>query len=193
MIAHIQGRLIEKNPDHAVIECNGIGYHVIISLQTFSNIPDKENVKLFTHLVVREDAQILYGFVTKTEREIFKLLISVSGVGPSTAITMLSSMDTQEIQQAIAGEDVSKIQSVKGIGIKTAQRVIVDLRDKILKSYEISEDFATSNNTIKNEALSALEVLGFSRKKVEKVIQIILQDSPDISLEELIKQALKSL
>ena len=193
MIAHIRGRLIEKNPDHAVIECNGLGYHINISLQTFSNIPDEENVKLFTHFVVREDAHILYGFLTKTEREIFKLLISVSGVGPSTAITMLSSMDTTEIQRAIAGEDVAKIQSVKGIGIKTAQRVIVDLRDKILKSYEISEDFPTSNNTIKNEALSALEVLGFSRKKVEKVIQVILQDSPTISLEELIKQALKNL
>ncbi len=193
MIAHIRGRMIEKNPDHAVIECNGLGYHINISLQTFSNIPDEENVKLFTHFVVREDAQILYGFLTKTEREIFKLLISVSGVGPSTAITMLSSMDTSEIQRAIAGEDVSKIQSVKGIGIKTAQRVIVDLRDKILKSYEISEEFPTSNNTIKIEALSALEVLGFSRKKVEKVIQVILQDSPTISLEELIKQALKNL
>ena len=193
MIAHIRGRMIEKNPDHAVIECNGLGYHINISLQTFSNIPDEENVKLFTHFVVREDAQILYGFLTKTEREIFKLLISVSGVGPSTAITMLSSMDTSEIQRAIAGEDVSKIQSVKGIGIKTAQRVIVDLRDKILKSYEISEEFPTSNDTIKIEALSALEVLGFSRKKVEKVIQVILQDSPTISLEELIKQALKNL
>jgi len=193
MIAHIRGRMIEKNPDHAVIECNGLGYHINISLQTFSNIPDEENVKLFTHFVVREDANILYGFLTKTEREIFKLLISVSGVGPSTAITMLSSMDTAEIQRAIAGEDVAKIQSVKGIGIKTAQRVIVDLRDKILKSYEISEEFPTSNNTIKNEALSALEVLGFSRKKVEKVIQVILQDSPTISLEELIKQALKNL
>jgi Holliday junction DNA helicase RuvA len=193
MIAHIRGRMTEKFPDHVVVECNGLGYHVNISLQTFSTIPDDENVKLFTHLVIREDAHIIYGFATKTEREIFKLLISVSGVGPSTAITMLSSMDTEEIQRAIASENVSKIQSVKGIGIKTAQRVILDLRDKILKSYEISEDLPTSNNTIKIEALSALEVLGFSRKKVEKVIQVILQDSPDISLEELIKQALKNL
>jgi Holliday junction DNA helicase RuvA len=193
MIAHIRGRMTEKNPDHVVIECNGLGYHVNISLQTFSTIPDDENVKLFTHLVIREDAHIIYGFATKTEREIFKLLVSVSGVGPSTAITVLSSMDTEEIQRAIASENVSKIQSVKGIGIKTAQRVIVDLRDKILKSYEISEELPTSNNTIKIEALSALEVLGFSRKKVEKVIQVILQDSPDVSLEELIKQALKNL
>ena len=193
MITHIRGRLIEKYPDHVVVECNGLGYHVNISLQTFSNIPDQENIKLFTHQVIREDAHIIYGFVTKTEREIFRLLVSVSGVGPSTAITMQSSMDNEEIQRAIAGEDVSKIQSVKGIGLKTAQRVIVDLKDKILKSYEISEDLPASNNTIKIEALSALEVLGFSRKKVENVIQVILQDSPKISLEELIKQALKNL
>ena len=141
--------MVEKNPDHVVVECNGLGYHVNISLQTFSNIPDQENLKLYTHLVIREDAHILFGFYSKTEREIFKMLISVSGVGPSIGMTMLSSMDTEEIQQAIGNEDVSKIQSVKGIGLKTAQRVIVDLKDKILKSYEISEDLPSSNNTIK--------------------------------------------
>ncbi len=193
MITHIRGRLVEKHPDHVVVECNGLGYLLTISLQTFSNIPDQENIYLLTHQVIREDAHILYGFYNKTEREIFKLLLSVSGVGPSTAITMLSSMDTTEIQEAIAHEDVSKIQSVKGIGLKTAQRVIVDLRDKILKSYEISEEIHNPNNTIKIEALSALEVLGFNKKKVEKIIQVILQDSPDISLEELIKKALKNL
>ncbi len=193
MITHVKGKLVEKNPNFAVVECNGIGYFIHISLQTFSNIPDKENIKLFTHLSIRDDAHILYGFYDKTEREIFKLLISVSGVGPSTAITMLSSMDSKEIQHAIASEDVEKIRSVKGIGIKTAQRVIVDLKDKILKTYDISQDLSTSNNTIKNEALSALEVLGFSRKKVDKIIQVILQDSPEINLEELIKKALKSL
>ena len=193
MITHIRGRLVEKHPDHVVVECNGLGYFLVISLQTFSNIPDLENIHLYTHQVIREDAHILYGFYSKTEREIFKLLLSVSGVGPSTAITMLSSMETEEIQEAIAHENVSKIQSVKGIGLKTAQRVIVDLRDKILKSYEISEELQTPNNTIRNEALSALEVLGFNKKKVEKTIQVILQESPDISLEELIKKALKNL
>ena len=193
MITHVKGKLVEKNPTFAVVECNGIGYFIHISLQTFSNIPDKENIKLFTHLSIRDDAHILYGFYDKTEREIFKLLISVSGVGPSTAITMSSSMDSKEIQHAIASEDVEKIKSVKGIGIKTAQRVIVDLKDKILKTYDISQDLSTSNNTIKNEALSALEVLGFARKKVDKIIQVILQDSPEINLEELIKKALKSL
>ena len=193
MITHIRGRLVEKHPDHVVVECNGLGYFLVISLQTFSNIPDREDIHLFTHQVIREDAHTLYGFYSKTEREIFKLLLSVSGVGPSTAITMLSSMETDEIQEAIAREDVSKIQSVKGIGLKTAQRVIVDLRDKILKSYEISEELQTPNNTIRNEALSALEVLGFNKKKVEKTIQVILQESPDISLEDLIKKALKNL
>jgi holliday junction DNA helicase RuvA len=193
MITHLKGKLIEKYPNHAVIECNGLGYILTISLHTFSSIPDQENIKLFTHLTIREDAHILYGFTDKIEREIFKLLISVSGVGPSTAITMLSSMNSKEIQQAIGSEDVEKIRSVKGIGIKTAQRVIVDLKDKILKTYDISEDLSVSNNTIKNEALSALEILGFSRKKIDKAIQVILQDSPDIKLEELIKKALKNL
>ncbi len=193
MITHLKGKLIEKYPNQVIIECNGIGYILTISLYTFSSIPDQENLKLFTHLSIREDAHILYGFSDKMEREIFKLLISVSGVGPSTAITMLSSMNPQEIQQAIGSEDVEKIRSVKGIGIKTAQRVIVDLKDKILKTYEFSEEISVSNNTIKNEALSALEVLGFSRKKIDKVIQVILQDFPNISLEELIKKALKNL
>ncbi|MCF6297832.1 MAG: Holliday junction branch migration protein RuvA, partial [Flavobacteriaceae bacterium] len=182
MIAHINGKLIEKNPNNVIIECNGLGYTLPISLQTFSNIPDQENIKLFTHLIIREDAHTLYGFYNKMEREIFKLLISVSGVGPSIAMTMLSSMDTEEIQQAIASEDVEKIKSVKGIGIKTAQRVIVDLKDKILKTYNLTENLSVSNNTIKNEALSALEVLGFTRKRVEKTIQVILQDFPNINL-----------
>jgi Holliday junction DNA helicase RuvA len=193
MITHIRGKLVEKNPNNVIIECNGIGYILPISLQTFSNIPDKENIKLHTHLIIREDAHILFGFWELMEREIFKLLISVSGVGPSTAITMLSSMNTKEIQHAIASEDVEKIKSVKGIGIKTAQRVIVDLKDKILKTYDISEELSIPNNTIKNEALSALEVLGFTRKKVDNIIQVILQDSPNIKLEELIKRGLKNL
>lgn len=193
MITHIKGKLIEKHTTHAIVECNGLGYYLPISLQTFSSLPDTENVILYTYLIIREDAHILYGFAEKTEREIFKLLISVSGVGPSTAIIMLSSMSSEEIQQAIATEDVEKIKSVKGIGIKTAQRVIVDLKDKILKTYQISEDFIISNNTIKNEALSALEVLGFARKRVEKIIQIIIQESPEINLEDLIKRALKGL
>ena len=193
MITHIRGKLVEKNPTYAIVECNGVGYFLNISLNTFSKLPDSEAVLLYTHLSIREDAHTLFGFADKTEREIFKLLISVSGVGPSIARTMLSSMTTDQIQHAIASEDAATIQSVKGIGGKTAQRVIVDLKDKILKTYELSEDSVNSNNTIKEEALSALEVLGFSRKQVDKVIQRIVQESPDISLENIIKQALKNL
>jgi Holliday junction DNA helicase RuvA len=193
MISHLNGKLIEKNPTNVVIECNGFGYFVYISLQTYSQIPDRENLLLQTHLVIREDAQILFGFYNKLERELFKLLISVSGVGPSIAITMLSSMTTEQIQQAIATQDVAMIKSVKGIGEKTAQRVIVDLRDKIQKTFNISGDLLTTDNTIKNETLIALEVLGFSRKISEKTVLTLLKENPDISLEELIKQALKKL
>ena len=193
MITHIRGKLVEKNPTFVIIECNGIGYFLHISLHTYSKIPDVEAVKLFTYFSVKEDSQTLFGFSDKIEREIFKLLISVSGVGTSIARTMLSSMSPDQIQQAIASEDVATIQSVKGIGAKTAQRVIIDLRDKIVKTYLFSEDSNQTNNTIKEEALSALEVLGFSRKQVEKLVQKIIQEAPDTALEEIIKQALKTL
>ena len=194
MITYLKGKLIEKTPTNAIIECNGIGYFLNISLNTFSKIPDKENVLLYTHLSIREDAHTLFGFINKLEREIFKLLISVSGVGPSIARTMLSSMTSEQIQQAIATEDIPTIQSVKGIGAKTAQRVIIDLKDKILKTYIISEEsMDTSYNTIKEEALSALEVLGYTKRQVDKLIQKLMQETPSISLESLIKQALKNL
>ncbi len=193
MITHINGKLIEKNPTYVIIECNGVGYFLNISLNTYAKIPDAEALKLYTYLYIKEDSHTLFGFVDKVEREIFKLLISVSGVGPSIGRTMLSSMTPEQIQHAIASEDVATIQSVKGIGAKTAQRVIIDLRDKIVKTYEISEDSSSNNNTIKDEALSALEVLGFSRKQVEKLVHKIIQDAPDTTLENIIKQALKNL
>ncbi len=194
MITHIKGKLIEKNPTYAIIESNGVGYFLNISLNTFSAISDNENLLLYTHLNVREDAHTLYGFINKLEREIFRLLISVSGVGPSTARVMLSSMTTEQIQQAIASNDTVAIQSVKGIGAKTAQRVIIDLKDKILKTYSISENSLDYNhNTIKNEALSALEVLGYTKRQVEKLIQKIIQETPNITLEEIIKKSLKNL
>ncbi|MDY7394582.1 Holliday junction branch migration protein RuvA [Aureibaculum sp. 2210JD6-5] len=193
MITHLNGKLVEKNPTYVIIECNGVGYFLHISLNTFAKIPDAEALKLYTYLNIKEDSHTLFGFADKVEREIFKLLISVSGVGPSIGRTMLSSMTPEEIQRAIASEDVATIQSVKGIGAKTAQRVIIDLRDKIVKTYEISEDSASNNNTIKDEALSALEVLGFSRKQVEKLVQKIIQETPDTTLENIIKQALKNL
>lgn len=193
MIAHIQGRLVEKTPTDVVIECSGVGYHINISLHTYSQIPDSENLKLFTFLQVREDAHTLYGFVEKQERELFKLLLSVSGVGANTARTMLSSLQPTQIIQAIASNDVATIQGVKGIGTKTAQRVILDLKDKVLKVYDLDDVSLIPNNTNKDEALSALEVLGFNRKTAEKVIDKIVKDVPNASVEQLIKQALKNL
>jgi len=193
MITHIQGRLAEKDPTHIVIDCNGVGYLLNISLHTYSKLPDSENVKLYTHLLVREDAHTLYGFAEKSERNIFLLLISVSGIGASTARTMLSSMTPVQIRDAIASNDVAAIQSIKGIGAKTAQRLIIDLKDKILKVYDMDEVSPVQGNTNKEQALSALEVLGFVRKQAEKVVDKIVQQAPDLSVEEIIKSALKNL
>ena len=193
MITQIRGKLVEKNPTYAIVDCNGVGYLLHISLNTFSSLPDQEAVRLYTHLLIREDAHTLFGFINKTEREVFRLLISVSGVGPSIARTMLSSMTSEEIQQAIASENVPLIQSVKGIGAKTAQRVIVDLKDKILKTFDLDEVSVHTNNTNKEEALSALEVLGFARKQSEKAISSIIKTQKDASVEQLIKLALKNL
>jgi Holliday junction DNA helicase RuvA len=193
MIAHLQGRLVEKMPTEVVIECNGVGYQVNISLHTFSLLPDSENIKLFTHLQIKEDAHTLFGFVEKAERELFKLLLSVSGVGASTARTMLSSLEPKQIIHAIAGGDVATIQSIKGIGTKTAQRVILDLKDKVLKLYDLDEVSAPGYNTNKDEALSALEVLGFNKKLSEKVVDKVVKETPGANVETIIKQALKNL
>jgi len=193
MIAHIQGRLVEKTPTDVVIDCNGVGYHLHISLHTFSLIPDSENIKLFTHLQIKEDAHTLFGFIEKSEREIFKLLLSVSGIGASIARTMLSSMEPKQILQALANGDVNTIQSIKGIGAKTAQRAILDLKEKVLKVYDLDEVSMSSNNTNKDEALSALEVLGFNKKLAEKAVDKIVRENPDATIESIIKQALKNL
>jgi len=193
MITHIRGKLVEKNPTYAVVEASGLGYFLNISLNTFSQLPEEESVFLYTYLSVKEDSQTLFGFTTKIERELFKLLISVSGVGPSIARTMLSSMSTDEIKQAIASGNSDVIQSVKGIGAKTAQRVIIDLKDKILKSFAIDEVSVSLSNTTKEEALTALEVLGFVRKQAEKVIDKILVSDANLKVEQLIKMALKKL
>ena len=193
MIAYLQGKLVEKNPTDVIIECNGVAYFLNISLYTYSKIPDAEVIKLYTHLIIREDAHTLYGFWDKAEREIFKLLISVSGIGASTARTMLSSIPPLQLREAIASGDVSSIQSVKGIGAKTAQRVILDLKDKILKIYGIEEVIPSQSNTTKEEALSALEVLGFSVKQSEKIVDKILKETPNLAVEEIIKKALKNL
>ncbi len=193
MITHLQGRLVEKSPTDVVIDCNGVGYFVNISFHTFSQLPDEENVKLFTHLLVREDSHTLYGFSTYLEREIFRLLISVSGVGANTARTMLSSLSPDQVKEAIASNDISVIQSVKGIGLKTAQRVVLDLKDKVLKVYGLDDVSTVSSNTNKNEALSALDTLGFARKQAEKVCDKIIKEDPQASVETIIKQALKNL
>lgn len=193
MITYLKGRLVEKNPTHVVIECDGVGYFVNISLHTFSQIKDQENILLYTHLQIKEDAHTLFGFMEQSEREIFRLLLSVSGIGSGTARTMLSSLSPLEIRDAIASGNVATIQAIKGIGTKTAQRVILDLRDKVLKVYEIGEVSFKSNNTNKDEALSALEVLGFVRRNAEKVVDKVLSQEPSLSAENIIKLALKNL
>lgn len=193
MITQIKGRLVEKSPTELVIDCNGLGYLVNISLNTFSLLSDSENISLYTHLQVKEDSHTLFGFYEKTERNLFRKLISVSGIGASTARTMLSSLNPEEIQRAIISEDVSTIQSVKGIGLKTAQRVIIELRDKVSLINEdsgINVDFANSK---REESLSALEVLGYSRKQTSKVVDKLISEVSEISVEEIIKNALNKL
>ncbi|MEN8767876.1 MAG: Holliday junction branch migration protein RuvA [Candidatus Arcticimaribacter sp.] len=193
MITQLQGRLIEKNPTYVVIDCHGVGYEVNISLHTYGMIGSDENIRLYTHLQIREDAHTLYGFYQPMERSIFRLLISISGIGASIARTMLSSMTPSEIQQAIVHEDLAAIKAVKGIGLKTAQRVLIELKDKIQNVAGMDEIPALKSNTIKEETLSALEVLGYPRRQAEKVIDNIIQSAPDSSVEELIKQALNKL
>ena len=194
MITQLQGKLIEKNPTHVVIDCHGVGYFVNISLNTYSALPEGEAIKLYTYLQIKEDAHTLYGFLTKAEREVFVLLLSVSGVGASTARTMLSSLTAAHVRSAIINGDVATIQAVKGIGAKTAQRVVLDLKDKMLKLQDFEEVHFNTLNTNKEEALAALEVLGFVRKQAEKVVDTIIKsDSEELSVEEIIKQALKCL
>lgn len=193
MIAHLQGKLVEKSPTQIVIDCGGVGYHINISLHTYSLLPNTDFIKVYTHLQIKEDAHTLFGFMEKSEREIFRLLLSVSGIGASIARTMLSSLDPKQITNAIASADVVTIQSIKGIGSKTAQRVILDLKEKVLKLYDLDEVSMSQSNTNRDEALSALEVLGFLRKASEKIIEKIVKEDPDASVESIIKKALKSL
>jgi Holliday junction DNA helicase RuvA len=192
MITQIKGRLIEKSPTELVIDCNGVGYSINISLNTYSQIGDDENIKLFTHLIIKEDSHSLYGFFKKSERSLFKLLISVSGVGASTARMMLSSLSPGEIISAIMSDSVQIIQSIKGIGTKTAQRVILELKDKVVMLDESeNEHFTFSNES--TEAASALEVLGYSQKQTSKILTQIMSENPGINVETLIKKALNKL
>ena len=191
MISHLNGKLIEKNPTALIIECSGVGYEVKISLTTFSAIGLDESIKIFTQFIVREDAQLLFGFATKEERDIFNHLISVSGIGPNTAMIMLSSLTPVEVAHAIQSDDVKTIQSVKGIGVKTAQRVIIDLKDKMVKMAFSTENVFTQNNTNRFDALTALVSLGFDKKLVDKALDKIA--TGEETVEQLIKQALKIL
>ncbi len=194
MIAQIKGRLIEKTPTYVVIDCNGVGYELKISLNTYSKLGDNEFCTLFSHFVVREDAQLLYGFKEKSERELFRLLISVSGVGSSTAMMILSSLSPAETKNAILTGDVPTLKGVKGIGIKTAERIIIDLRDKISKLEGIDNTISTSlHNTIKEEALSALIMLGFAKKPADTALTKIIATREELTVEELIKRTLKNL
>jgi Holliday junction DNA helicase RuvA len=196
MFAYIEGKISELTPTYVVVDCNGVGYFIHISLHTYAAIKDSERAKILTHHIVREDAQLLHGFSSEQERKLFLHLISVSGVGANTARVMQSSMSAQELTDAILSGDANKIQSVKGIGAKTAQRVIVDLRDKIAKedwgtTLATSEISATGTN--KDEALSALVMLGFNRAAAEKALQSILKINPNLSSELMIKEALRML
>lgn len=194
MYNYFSGQLVEITPTFAVIECNGVGYHLNISLNTYMAIKDLSEVKLFTHFVVREDIQLLYGFFTKEECEVFKHLLTVSGIGPNTARVILSSLTGEEVVHAILGEEVAVFQQIKGIGGKTAQRVIIDLKDKIGKVFEQTELKIPSHNRVKNEALSALVLLGFNKSQVEKVIEKVynsFENRDDVGL--LVKQCLKLL
>ena len=193
MITQLRGRLVEKSPTSVVIDCQGVGYLVNISLFTFGQLTDEENIQLFTHLQVREDAHTLYGFTTDLERHLFRLLIGISGIGANTARTMLSSLSPSEIGQAIQGEQVNIIQSVKGIGAKTAQRVVIELRDKIQAVVADAGIPAVSSNTNREEALSALVVLGYQTKSCVKILDELLAMDAEMSVERLIRNALNKL
>ena len=195
MIAFLKGRLVHKEPTFVIIDVNGVGYQATISLQTYSEIKDQENILLHTHLNIREDAHLIFGFSQESERKLFQQLISVNGVGPSTAIVMLSYMNSQELKTAIIQENATALQSIKGIGGKTAQRVIIELKDKLKKeSWEetIPNVSAGPHNTIRKEALSALLTLGLPKAAAEKSVDTVLKKSGNnITLEDLVKQALK--
>lgn len=193
MITYIKGRLIEKTPTKIVVESSGIGYEINISLNTFERILDEEKIKIYTYLQRKEDSDILFGFSEKSERAIFQQLISVSGIGPSTARTILSSISPKEIQDAVWSEDIDRIKSIKGIGLKTAQRLVIELKDKVELFDKKDLDLSSEMYDIKKEALLALSVLGFNKQKSEKIVSKIYFENKEIELQELIKQSLNKL
>ncbi|AFJ90717.1 Holliday junction branch migration protein RuvA [Blattabacterium sp. (Blaberus giganteus)] len=200
MITHLRGKLIEKNQSDLIIDCHGVGYHIHISSYTYCSLLEKEgkNIFIYTYLFIKENQHVLYGFFDKKERQIFSYLISVNGIGPSSAIMLLSSLTPYEIEESISKEDIKVFNKVKGIGTKTAKRIIIELKDKIIKEiiYKKEKNVKLLENTpynIKKEALSALSVLGFSPKESKKVLDDILNENPEFSVENLIKESLKKL
>ena len=195
MIDYIKGQLTEINPTEAIVETSGIGYRILISLQTYEGLNGRNDVKIYIHHYIREDEELYYGFASKDERELFRLLISVSGIGASTARMMLSSLTSDEIRNAIIAEDINKIKSIKGIGLKSAQRLILELKYKVIKGggSESSVLFSSTSNAATEEAVTALVMLGFTKANVTKAVNAVLKEKPEASLEEIIKLSLKRL
>ncbi len=193
MLEFIHGDILEVNPAYVVMQNQGLGYFVNISLNTYSSLSGRDQGLVYIHEIVREDAYMLYGFADKQERETFRNLISVNGVGANTAAMMLSSLSPEEIKTAITQEQVNTLKAIKGIGAKSAQRIIVDLKDKLAKEDAAGEIIAPTDNTNQEEALSALVTLGFSKKQVEKVLEQLTNEQPDLNVESLVKKALKKL
>lgn len=195
MIDYIKGQIIELSPTEVTLETYGIGYRILISLQTYEGLNGRKDTTVYIHHYLREDEELYYGFATKDERELFRLLIGVSGIGASTARMMLSSLNADEIRNAILAEDINKIKSIKGIGLKSAQRLILELKDKVVKGAGTDNGalFSSSSNASTDEAVTALVMLGFTKANVTKAVTAVLKDNPGASLEEIIKQSLKRL
>lgn len=195
MIDYIKGEIIELTPTDIVLECHGIGYNILISVQTYSALDGKKDAIVYIHHYLREDEELYYGFATKEERKMFRLLIGVSGVGASTARMMLSSLSVEEIQNAILSEDVSRIKSVKGIGLKSAQRIIIELKDKVVKGGEtdMSALFTQVDNKASEEATTALIMLGFTKVNVNKAVNTVLKEDPTATVENIIRKSLQKL
>lgn len=195
MIDYIKGSIVELTPTDTVVECHGIGYKILISLQTFSQLEGKSEITIYIHHYLREDDEQYYGFGTKDERELFRLLIGVSGIGAATARMMLSSLTSEEIRNAIIAEDINRIKSIKGIGLKSAQRLILELKDKVVKGAgaDTSAIFSHTDNGIIEEATTALVLLGFTKANVNKAVSAVLKEEPSASLEKIIKLSLKRL
>ena len=195
MIDYIKGEIIELTPTDMVVECYGIGYSILISVQTYSALEGKKNATVYIHHYLREDEELYYGFATKDERSMFRLLIGISGIGAATARMMLSSLTVEEIQNAILSEDVNRIKSVKGIGLKSAQRMILELKDKVVKGEQtdMSALFAQTTNKASEEATTALIMLGFTKANVTKAVNAVLKDDPTASVETIIRKSLQRL